>query len=156
MAKHLTRRTALKSIFCGAASLGMPGLRSKQGVSPGSSPVEEIERSERSAMAVVAEDYRRKFDAPGLAVVIARDGRLAYAQAFGVTGHDSREQLTTSNLFRIASVSKPITSAAIFSLMERATSEAMTLSLENEASWGQNTANSHTAGASSKSPLTIC
>jgi CubicO group peptidase (beta-lactamase class C family) len=69
-------------------------------------------------MAEVAEDYRRKFDAPGLSVAIARDGRVAYAQAFGVTGHDSRKQLTTSNLFRIASVSKPITSAAIFHLIE--------------------------------------
>jgi CubicO group peptidase (beta-lactamase class C family) len=44
-------------------------------------------------MAGVAEDFRRKFDAPGLSVAIARDGRLAYEQAFGVIGHDSREQL---------------------------------------------------------------
>ena len=69
-------------------------------------------------MADVAEEYRRKFDAPGLSVAIAREGRLAYTAAFGLTGHDSREQLTTSNLFRIASVSKPITSVAIFRLIE--------------------------------------
>ena len=70
-------------------------------------------------MAGVAEDFRRKFDAPGLSVAIARDGRLLYEQAFGVTGHGSSEPLATASLFRIASVSKPITSAAIFSLTEK-------------------------------------
>ena len=49
-------------------------------------------------MAGVAENFRGKFDAPGLSIAIARNGRMAYAEAFGVTGHDSREPLTTSNL----------------------------------------------------------
>ena len=69
-------------------------------------------------MAEAAEAFRRRFNAPGLSVAIARDGRTLYQQAFGVIGHDSREPLSTSHLFRVASVSKPITSAAIFSLIE--------------------------------------
>jgi CubicO group peptidase (beta-lactamase class C family) len=113
----MRRRAALKTIFCGAAftvpaTIGhrLSGLAELQR--------SEIEGSERDAMADVAEEYRRRFAAPGLSVAIALDGRLRYQQAFGFTGHDSREPLTTSNLFRIASVSKPITSAAIFSLIE--------------------------------------
>ena len=39
-------------------------------------------------------------------------------EAFGTTGHDSPQPLTTSALFRIASVTKPITATAIFSLIE--------------------------------------
>src|SRR5271165_3523154 len=113
----MKRRAALKSIFCGAA-LGIPGLASEQRLWPASFQSSEIEPFERDAMAEVAEDYRRKFAAPGLSVAIAREGRLRYQQSFGFTGHDSRVPLTTSNLFRIASVSKPITSAAIFSLIE--------------------------------------
>jgi CubicO group peptidase (beta-lactamase class C family) len=70
-------------------------------------------------MAAVAEDFVRKLDAPGLSVAIAYDGRLVYEEAFGFTGRNSRERLTTSHLFRIASVSKPITSAAIFGLIEK-------------------------------------
>lgn len=83
------------------------------------SPESEIGPSERTAMAGVAEDFRKKFNAPGLSVAIAREGHLVYEQAFGVTGSGSRQEITTSNLFRIASVSKPITSAAIFSLIEK-------------------------------------
>lgn len=70
-------------------------------------------------MAAVAENYRHKFNAPGLSVAVAENGSLVYARAFGVTGHNSKEPLTTSHLFRIASVSKPITSVAIFSLIEK-------------------------------------
>src|SRR5205823_12337364 len=44
---------------------------------------------------------------------------LVYEEAFGFIGRNSREQVTTSHLFRIASVTKPITSAAIFSLIEK-------------------------------------
>jgi CubicO group peptidase (beta-lactamase class C family) len=120
MTRNVTRRRALKSIFCGAASFGMPGLLGKQGNSPASLPEADggIEPAERKAMAVVADEFRRKFGAPGLSVAIAQNGGLVYEQAFGVTGRDSQEQLTTANLFRIASVSKPITSAAIFGLIE--------------------------------------
>jgi CubicO group peptidase (beta-lactamase class C family) len=86
--------------------------------SPAFSAADEIEIAERDAMAEAAEAFRRRFNAPGLSVAIARDGRTLYQQTFGVIRHDSREPLSTSHLFRVASVSKPITSAAIFSLIE--------------------------------------
>lgn len=79
----------------------------------------EIEPSERQAIAGAAEDFMRQLNAPGLSVAIARDGRIVYKQSFGYTGHGSKERLTTSHLFRIASVTKPITSAAILKLMEQ-------------------------------------
>jgi len=70
-------------------------------------------------MAAVAADFMRAFDAPGLSVAIARGGRVVYESAFGVADRQSGERLTSANLFRIASVSKPITAAAIFTLIER-------------------------------------
>jgi CubicO group peptidase (beta-lactamase class C family) len=60
-----------------------------------------------------------KFDVPGLSVAIAQHGRFVYESAFGVANREPREQLTTANLFRIASVTKPITSVTVFSLMEK-------------------------------------
>src|SRR5437588_3537940 len=115
----MNRRTALKGIAgCGAA-LGIAGLVGKERILTALSLNNKIQQSERQAMASVAEDFRKKFAVPGLSMAIAQNGRLAYEQAFGVTGRDSREELTPSHLFRIASVSKPITSAAIFSLIEK-------------------------------------
>jgi CubicO group peptidase (beta-lactamase class C family) len=111
-----SRRSVIKGLCFGAA-LGVPGLWSS--LRRPERPVDgEVTDSERTAMAVVAESFRRKFDAPGLSVAIARQGSLQYAEAFGTIGHESRQPLTTSGLFRIASVSKPITSAAIFALIE--------------------------------------
>ena len=114
----MRRRAALKTIFCGAAALGVRGLASEEKFAPDPPLESEVEPAERYAMARVAENYQHRFAAPGLSVAIARDGELRYREAFGFTGRDSREPLTTSSLFRIASVSKPITSAAIFSLIE--------------------------------------
>jgi CubicO group peptidase (beta-lactamase class C family) len=115
MVLRVTRRTVLKSIL-GSLAFSLP---SQQCIARASSPNGGIEPSERQAMAAVAEDFVRKLDAPGLSVAIAYDGRLVYEEAFGFTGRNSRERLTTSHLFRIASVSKPITSAAIFGLIEK-------------------------------------
>ena len=112
---RMNRRLALKRMLGGAALAAPETL----GKFPSLFSLDEIGQGERSAMAAVAEDFRRRFDAPGLSVAIAQDGRVIYQQAFGTTGHDSQEPLTTSHLFRIASVSKPITSSAVFTLMEK-------------------------------------
>ena len=69
-------------------------------------------------MADVAEVFRKHSAPRGFRSRSPRQGHLQYAEAFGTIGHDSRQPLTTSNLFRIASVTKPITSAAIFALIE--------------------------------------
>jgi len=118
MAHQVTRRVALKKTLCGLA-IGLPALTGKQLLSASSSLSDEIAPPERGAMAALAESFRQRFDAPGLSVAIARNGHLVYEQAFGVTGHDSSEQLTAADLFRIASVSKPITSVAVFTLVEK-------------------------------------
>lgn len=70
-------------------------------------------------MAQTALAFMEKFAAPALSVAIARRGQMVYEQPFGAADDESGEPLRTSNLFRIASVSKPITSVAIFRLMER-------------------------------------
>lgn len=113
----MNRRTALKTILAGAASSGPLLFRKRTASAPPSTG--EIASSEQKAMAAVAENFCQEFNAPGLSIAIAQNASLAYERAFGVTGPDSREQLTTSHLFRIASVSKPITSTAIFSLIEK-------------------------------------
>ena len=80
---------------------------------------EEITQGECNAMAQVAMNFMDRFEVPGLSISIARRGRLVYQQAFGVSNRDASEPVLTSHVFRIASVTKPVTSAAIFALVQQ-------------------------------------
>ena len=60
----------------------------------------------------------RLYDVPGLSIAIARHGQFVYRKAFGFADKGENQIATPSNLFRICSISKPITSAAIFTLVE--------------------------------------
>ena len=112
MTQTTKRRTVLRNMLIGAVA-GLSGLPL------GCRSLDLPSDAELRAMAEVAESFRRRFEAPGLSIAIARKGRIVYQRAFGVTAHGSDEPLTMSHLFRIASVSKPITSAAIFTLIEK-------------------------------------
>jgi N-acyl-D-amino-acid deacylase len=63
-------------------------------------------------------DFMRKFAIPGGAVAVMRDGKLIYARGFGYADVENKTPVQPDALFRIASVSKPITSAAIMTLVE--------------------------------------
>ncbi|MGH8880499.1 MAG: serine hydrolase, partial [Stackebrandtia sp.] len=55
---------------------------------------------------------------PGVSVALTDRGRLVFARGYGVTDPATNTPVTTSHLFRIASVSKPITAVAVFRLVE--------------------------------------
>lgn len=56
---------------------------------------------------------------PGAALAVARHGKLVYARGFGYADVDAHEPVEPAALFRIASVSKPITAVATMQLVER-------------------------------------
>jgi CubicO group peptidase (beta-lactamase class C family) len=78
----------------------------------------EATAAERAAMAEAASGFMTRHAVPGLSVAIGRAGRLVYAEAFGLANREAGEALTPAHRFRIASVTKPITSVAIFTLIE--------------------------------------
>jgi len=55
----------------------------------------------------------------GCSLALVKDGRLVYANGFGVMDRDSGIPVNSTTLFRIASLSKPITAAAIMMLSEK-------------------------------------
>jgi CubicO group peptidase (beta-lactamase class C family) len=67
----------------------------------------------------LVDEYMKAFDVPGLSLAYGRGGELLFARGFGVADRESRDSVRVENLFRIASVSKSLTSAAIFSLVEK-------------------------------------
>jgi N-acyl-D-amino-acid deacylase len=62
--------------------------------------------------------FMRKHAIPGGAVAVLRDGKLLYARGFGYADVENRTVVQPDALFRIASISKPITAAAIMKLVE--------------------------------------
>ena len=52
-------------------------------------------------------------------MAIAKDGKLVMARGYGLADIDQEEPVQADTLFRIASISKPITAVAILQLVER-------------------------------------
>ena len=56
---------------------------------------------------------------PGGALAVVKDGRLVHARGYGWADRDRQDPVNPTSLFRIASVSKPITAIAILQLAGR-------------------------------------
>lgn len=56
---------------------------------------------------------------PGAALAVGRDGKLVYSRGFGHADADRKVKVEPDALFRIASVSKPLTAVGVLQLVER-------------------------------------
>jgi N-acyl-D-amino-acid deacylase len=56
---------------------------------------------------------------PGGQLAMARDGEIVYSRGFGYADRDEKTPVERDSLFRIASVSKPITAVAILRLVQQ-------------------------------------
>jgi CubicO group peptidase (beta-lactamase class C family) len=99
---------SLPPLFAPLPALAQPG--------PGETP--QPTAPERSAISNLAQGFMQQYGVPGLSVAIGRAGALVYEDAFGWADSEKREATSPMHLFRIASVSKPITSVTIFTLIE--------------------------------------
>lgn len=59
-----------------------------------------------------------KYNIPGVTMALAKDGKIVYLRGYGYSDVNRSVQIQPNNLFRIASLSKQITSIAIMKLME--------------------------------------
>ncbi len=63
-------------------------------------------------------DFMLKHSIPGVSVAITKNDRLVYVKSYGQMSPSDNTPVTNKNLFRIASVSKPITAVGIMKLLE--------------------------------------
>src|ERR1700733_3974993 len=78
-----------------------------------------IAPAERAAMADIATAFLRDQGVPGLSVVIANCGQVAYEAGFGFADRARAEEVVPSNLFRIAIVRDLLSSVRVFTLIEK-------------------------------------
>lgn len=76
-------------------------------------PVPEMTHCDTKAM-----NFMSTFNIPSMTFALAKDGKLVYSRAFGNADLSATIPTQPYNMFRIASVSKPITSIGIMKMME--------------------------------------
>lgn len=68
------------------------------------------------------DEWMKKFlqdhKVPGGSLAIVKDGKVVYARGFGLADKEKKTPVQPESLFRIASISKPITAVAILKLVE--------------------------------------
>src|SRR5256714_4520896 len=92
------------------SEFGLPWAESPEQVGLSSARLERL-------AAVIRGDVARKL-IPGAVLAIARGGRLAYAEAFGWRDREAGAPMSADAIFRVASMTKPITSVAAMMLAE--------------------------------------
>jgi CubicO group peptidase (beta-lactamase class C family) len=63
--------------------------------------------------------FMQKWAVPGFSLAVARDGSIRATRVFGYANRITREIVTTEHRFRVASVTKPITSTAVHLLIDQ-------------------------------------
>ena len=63
-------------------------------------------------------DFMSTYSVPGVAVAIAKNDKLIYVKSYGLAEKTGNKAVTDKSLFRVASISKTITSVAIMKLLE--------------------------------------
>jgi CubicO group peptidase (beta-lactamase class C family) len=117
MSQEITRRSLIKQVLgaaaVGAVALPMRAAPSAQGLPGGPTG------QQHAAMGKIARMFNAKFSVPALSVAISRHGQMVYEESFGMADRAAAQLALPSSLFRVASVTKPITSVTIFTLIEK-------------------------------------
>ena len=112
--QRVTRRALLRNFALSAAGSALPLSRALAQRQYGGSTGQQ-----RGEMGRLAGAFRRQFSVPATSIAISRNDQFVYDEASGMADRAHMTQVQQDSLFRIASVSKPITSVTIFSLIEQ-------------------------------------
>ena len=82
-------------------------------------PVTGTVHAELASFDKLMTTFLPKHSIPGGSLAVGKDGHVVYERGFGYADRDANEAVQPDALFRIASISKPITAVAILQLIER-------------------------------------
>jgi len=78
-----------------------------------------LSADKRAAVEKAASSFMATNSVPGISVAVVQDGALVWSQGFGMADLENFVPATSLTLFRLGSISKPITATAILQLSER-------------------------------------
>ncbi len=82
-------------------------------------PAQELNDAEIASCSRHIEAAMREKKIPGLSVAIGRRGTIAWTTGFGHADLENQVAATADTVYRLASISKPITAVAVMQLVER-------------------------------------
>jgi len=108
------RRFATVAVLAGTIGLSLDWrTQAQQAVHPAATSSDRVSRLDHAL-----EDYVKENRVAGLVALVLRDGRPIYEKALGWRDREASSPMKMDTIFRIASQSKAITSAAIMMLVE--------------------------------------
>jgi N-acyl-D-amino-acid deacylase len=103
----------------GLAAARRPQAASQESTPPSGSAVPTGQAvPELAAFDQLMLDLMATWNLPGGQLALAKDGRLVFDRGYGLADVEASEPVQPTSLFRIASVSKPITTVAILTLVD--------------------------------------
>ena len=123
MIQPIARRTAIQQLMIGVGGGLMSGTAFAQGPRDSAS-------GKPPSITGVPHDGLKPFDdlmasflqqhrVPGAALAVTRGSKLVYARGFGFADLETKGPVQPDSLFRIASISKPVTAVAVMQLIEQ-------------------------------------
>ena len=116
-ARHALHGLAHAAAVC-AVAVSLPAFAATK------DEIARIERGLRQPVALAGQesartlaDEMRRLNVPGVSIAVIRDGKIAWAQGYGVT-HPGGPAVTADTLFQAASISKPVTAMATLRLAQ--------------------------------------
>lgn len=79
----------------------------------------KLPSDERARIEAAVKDFMAKNNVPGLSAAVVQNGESAWAEGFGMADLENSVPATPETLYRLGSVSKPLTAAGAMELWER-------------------------------------
>lgn len=115
----MKNKLVLLLLFCCFAGLSQTKSLRNSPVLVDASPESVGMSSERMArMDNIFQNSINNKEVPGVAAIVIRNGKIIYHKSFGLADNQSNRTLKKDDIFRIASMSKAITSTAVMMLWE--------------------------------------
>lgn len=117
---QVTRRDLLKGLVAASTAAMCDRLsaddKKRGGAAEHKLPVTGIHHPELAPFDELMTEFVEKHNVPGASLTVSRHSRIVYARGFGWADVEARHPVHPDTLFRIASISKPITAVALLQL----------------------------------------
>jgi CubicO group peptidase (beta-lactamase class C family) len=101
-----------------ACAFAVPVLAQAPGPKPAPAVVAGLSSERLARIAPVVEQFVRDGQFPGVSVTVARHGRVAFQREFGFADLAKKTPLRRDAIYRVFSMSKPVTGVAVMMLFE--------------------------------------